>query len=177
MRKSLGGLFLALVLPVTSFAQTAPAFAPGWYIVEPSAEFSVLQLAISETTADSVSNVAAYEAASIRPGEVVLAFEEARGTYLAFEWFGRLSAIKGPNALSRVPSEGRPGYVTQDIQFLDRVIQAGSAVWVTGIDAGSGRATIVLDGNRTEKIPSTSITVLMNAYDQILRAAQYKPAM
>ena len=177
MRTWLLGLSSVFLFPIVMSAQTPQAFSPGWYIVEPTAEYSVLQLAVSEMSTDSAANVAAYEAASIRPGEVVLAFEQGTGTFLVFEWFGRLSAIRGDNALTPAPSEGRPGYVTQDIQFLDRILQAGAAVWVTGIDAGSEQATIVLDGNRTENVPSSKVTVLMNAYDQVLRTAQYKKAM
>jgi hypothetical protein len=155
--------------------QTAAPFAPGWYIVEPAAEFAVIQLASSEVLGDSASAVLAYEQAAINRGEVVLAFEQAAGTFLVFEWFGRLSAVRGNGALTRAPDGGRPAILKEEVQFLDRVLAAGSTLWVVAIDAAARTATVVLDGGRRETIPSTSVSVIMNEFRPTLGALSFRP--
>ncbi len=134
-----------------------------------------MQLAGSEITGDSATDVASFEQAGIATGEVVLAFEHRSGTYLVYEWFGRLSAVRGSDALRPAPSGGRPAYLIEDVQFLDRVLGTGSAVWVTGINAAAGTADIVLDGDRREAVPSRSVSVLMNAYSPLLPQLEFKP--
>ena len=51
----------------------------------------------------------------------------------------------------------------------------GSAVWVTAIDAGAGTATVVLDGDRRETLPSRAVSVLMNAYSPVLPQLMFRP--
>ena len=143
-------------------------FAAGWFIVQPTAEFGVLQLAGSEVSGDSLTDAAMYQQVGIGAGEVVLAFEFQNGTYLVFEWFGRLSAVRGTDALRPAPPGGRPAFLTEDVQFLDRVLNSGSAIWVTDIDAGTGTATVVLEGDREESVPSRAVSVLMNAYSRVI---------
>lgn len=155
--------------------QTPGAFAPGWYIVQPAAQFAVLQLSAQELTGDSTADQMAYQQAAINRGEVVLAFETSAGTYLVFEWFGRLSAVRGTGALIKAPEGGRPGVLSEEVQFLDRVLSAGSSVWVVAIDAGAKTATVVLDKGRRETIPSTSVAVVMNAFGQTLRDLIFQP--
>jgi hypothetical protein len=46
---------------------------------------------------------------------------------------------------------------------------------VMAIDAGAGTATVLLDGNRSETVPSRAVSVLMNAYSQVLPQLRYKP--
>ena len=174
-------LVLAMVIslwPAIGNAQAdssaAPAFSPGWYIVQPTAEFSVLMLSGPEIAGDSTGGAAAFAQARIQPGEVVLAFEHSRGVYLVLESFGRMSAIRGQNPLVMAPSTGRPGMVVEDVQLLDGVLSVGSTLWINSIDAGAGTATVQLDGGRTQKIPNKSISVLMNAYSTALGTAVYK---
>jgi hypothetical protein len=154
--------------------QAATPFAPGWHIVEPGAEFAVIQLAVSELSGDSAGDLLAYQQAAINRGEVVLAFEQAGGTYLVFEWFGRLSAVRGTGALTRAPDGGRPAILNEEVQFLDRVLSAGSTLWVVAIDAGARTATVVLDGGRREAIPSTSISVIMNEFRPTLASLSFR---
>lgn len=155
-------------------SSAGPAFSPGWYIVQPSAEFSVLMLSGPEIAGDSTGGAVAFEQARIQPGEVVLAFEYSRGVYLVLESFGRMSAIRGQSPLVRAPATGRPGMVVEDVQLLDGILSRGSTLWITSIDAGAGTATVQLDGGRTQSIPNKSISVLMNAYSTALGTAVYK---
>ena len=168
-----------LLVPLETLAaqaQQAPAsFTPGWYIVEPSAEFAVIQLASSELLGDSTADLMAYQQAAINRGEVVLAFEQAGGTFLVFEWFGRLSAVRGSGALTGAPDGGRPAILKEEVQFLDRVLTAGSTLWVVAIDAGARTATVVLDEGRRETIPSTSISVIMNEFRPTLGLLSFRP--
>jgi len=156
-------------------ARAQSEFTAGWYVVQPDAEFAVLQLAGSETSGDSATDAGTYAQVGIGTGEVVLAFEVQNDTYLVYEWFGRLSAVRGAGALRKAPAGGRPAYLVEDVQFLDRMISAGAAVWVTSIDAASGTASIVLENDRRESIPSRSVGVLMNAYSRVLPQLTFKP--
>ena len=163
----------SLVEPSAAYGQDA--FAAGWYIVQPQAEFAVVQLAGSEVTGDSLIDASTYDQVGIARGEVVLALEQAGGTYLVLEWFGRLSAVRGTDALIKAPPSGRPAFLTEDVQFLDRIVTTGSTVWVTAIDAGAGTATVLLDGSRSESVPSHAISVLMNAYSPVLPQLTFRP--
>ena len=171
-------LVSALAVPFGTLVgqtQTGGGFTPGWYIVQPAAEFAVLQLSAQELTGDSTADLMAHQQAAINRGEVVLAFEMSGGTYLVFEWFGRLSAVRGGGGLIKAPEGGRPGVLSEEVQFLDRVLSAGSSVWVVAIDAGARTATVVLDGGRRETVPSTSVAVVMNAFGQTLRELSFRP--
>ena len=163
----------SLTKPPAAYAQDD--FTAGWYIVQPTAEFAILQLAGSEVTGDSIIDASTYAQVGIARGEVVLALEHTSGTYLVLEWFGRLSAVRGAGALIRAPVSGRPAFLTEDVQFLDRIVTTGSAVWVTAIDAGAGTATVVLDGDRRETLPSRAVSVLMNAYSPVLPQLMFRP--
>jgi hypothetical protein len=106
----------------------------------------------------------------------VLAFERGREVTLVYEWFGRLSSVRGQGALIKAPAKGRPGLLIKEVQLLDGILGEGSAFWVEAIDPGSQRATIRLDGGRTVQVPSESIAVLMNAFTDALREAAYRKA-
>lgn len=114
--------------------------------------------------------------ARLNPGEVVLAFERTGDVTVVQEWFGRLSAIRGEDALRPAPSKGRPGFLTKDLQLMDGILREGSTVWIEAIDSGSQRATIRLDGDRTVEIPSEHVAVLANAFTENLREATYRTA-
>ena len=151
-------------------------FAAGWFIVQPTAEFAVLQLAGSEVSGDSLTDAAMFQEVGIGTGEVVLlAFEFQNGTHLVFEWFGRLSVVRGIDALRPAPPGGRPAFVTEDVQLLDRVLNRGSAIWMTDIDAGTGTATVVLEGDREESVPSRAVSALMNWYSMVIPQPVFRP--
>ena len=156
-------------------AKATDAFTPGWYIVQPTAEFVVLTLAALDLQRDSTGGRAALARARIKTGEAILAFEQTSHGYLCFEYFGRMSAVRGPEALKKAPPTGRPGVLQEDVQLMDRVLGSGSSFWVLSIDAATGTATIQLDGGRREKVPNKSISVLANAFDQYLANAAFKP--
>jgi hypothetical protein len=114
--------------------------------------------------------------ARLNPGEVVLAFEQTGDVTVVQEWFGRMSAIRGEGALRPAPPNGRPGFLTRDVQLMDGILREGSTVWIEAIDSGSQRATIRLDGDRTVEIPSEHVAVLANAFTENLRGATYRTA-
>ena len=77
-------------------------FVPGWYIVQQGAEYTPLILAVSDIQADSTHGQMAAQMVTLRPGEAVFAIENSRGTYLVYEWFGRMSAVRGlPDCFAR----------------------------------------------------------------------------
>ena len=182
LRASLAALAASLLAVAPLAAQAKPKakpdsqarFVPGWYIVQQGAEYTPVILAASDIQADSTHGQLAAQMVTLRPGEAVFAIENSRGTYLVYEWFGRMSAVRGDSALRRAPAGGRPAYVTKDVQMMDGTLHQGSAVWVKSIDAGSGKATVQLEGGRTEVVPNESVEVLMNAFSETLRAASWR---
>jgi len=163
--------------PLTAQASSSVAgFAPGWYIVEPTATFVVLQLSVTDLQAQlSPDTIAAR--ASIRAGEVVLAFEFTQDNYLIFESFGRISAVHGRASLTRAPAGGRPGYLTEEVQMMNGILAAGSTLWVLSMDPATATATVQLAGGRVQTIPSKNIALLSNAYGEALGRSAFRAVL
>lgn len=162
---------MRFILPITLFCclastASAQAFEAGWYIVNPSAEFVVVQRAPNEPNGQLW----------IAAGEAVLCYDKTSSTYLCFEQHGRMSAIRGHEPLSPVAAAGKPGHVVQDIQLMDRRLPSGMVVWVVDLDAGAGVATVQLDG-RTEEVPASSVAMLPGLYRQALTGQTFQPVM
>ena len=173
-------LAVALILgaaPLSSFEAQAPTnappFAPGWYIVEPSASFAVLQLAVSDLQEKLPPDTIAAHV-GIRAGEVVLAFEFTQDSYLVFESFGRMSAVRGRASLTRAPAGGRPGLLIEEVQMMNGLLSAGSTLWVISMDPATATAKVQLTGGRIQTIPSKSIALLSNAYGEALGRSAFR---
>ena len=111
----------------------------------------------------------------IAPGEVVLAFEGARGNVYVFESFGRMSAMRPANCLTRVPPTGRPARVVNEIVTMEDIkIVAGATVWMLRYNTANRTAVVRLGGGRELEVPSESVTVLFNAFDETMRAAAFQ---
>ena len=148
-------LALATLVALVSLSASAQGFAPGWYVVEPSAEFLVLQPSAQDPEGQPMWIVA---------GEAVFCHDRSGDTTFCFEQHGRMSALRGAGALTPAAPGGKPGYVTQAVQLLDRTLPAGMVLWVTGLDAAAGAATVQLPGGRAERVPVAAVAILSNAY-------------
>ena len=64
------------------------------------------------------------------------------------------------------------------VQFLDRVLKAGSTLWVLSVDAAKGTANVRFDGSCIETVPSKSVAILSNFFREALRGhAHSSPAI
>jgi hypothetical protein len=157
------------VLAPTTIAAQSTGFSPGWYIVEDCAEFFVMQRATIDPEQPSPGQL------FISPGEVVLAFEGARGNVYVFESFGRMSAVRPSQCLTRAPTVGRPARVVNEIVTMeDLKIVAGSTVWMLRYNTANRTAVVMLGGRREFEIPSESVTVLFNAFEETMRSATFQ---
>ena len=100
----------------------------------------------------------------IAASEALLCFDRSGDTTLCFEQHGRMSALRGGDALTPATRGGKPGAVVEDIQLFDQTILAGMVLWVTDLDAATGVATVQLAGERTERVPAASVSILSNSY-------------
>lgn len=162
---------------ITDTIPTAARFSPGWYIVEPCAQFSVIQASAFDVAgaAEAAAADTAPAEVTIYAGEAVFAFERTRDAILVLEWFGRMSAVKPDGCLTRAPAGGRPGYLQTDVQLFDGQLRQGSALWIVGIDAGTGVATVQVTGGRRQNIPNATVTLIANLYGDLTRQAIYHP--
>lgn len=157
------------VLAPTAVAAQSTGFSPGWYIVEDCAEFFVMQRSSIDPENPSGGQM------FISPGEVVLAFEGARGNVYVFESFGRMSAMRPAQCLTRAPAVGRPARVVSEIVTMEDVkIVEGSTVWMLRYNTANRTAVVRLAGGRELEIPSESVTVLFNAFDEVMRSAHFE---
>jgi hypothetical protein len=169
MRRLVFAAFLAVCILPRGLAAQAPGFSPGWYIVEECAQFFVMQRATMDPS-DNSANL------FIAPGEVVLAFEGARGNVYVFESFGRMSAMRPAECLTHAPSVGRPARVLNEIVTMEDIkVVAGATVWMLRYNTTNRTAVIRLNGGRELEVPSESVTVLFNAFDETMRNANFQP--
>ncbi len=154
-------LVLFVLGPTSALAQE---FDPGWYVVEPDAEFLVLQRSAQDPEGGELW---------IAAGEALVCHDESGGTAFCFEQHGRMSAVRG--GLTSAARGGKPGSVVEDIALLDRTLTRGMVLWVVSIDASSGTATVQLDGGRVERVPASSVTILSNAYRNALAGQAFTP--
>jgi hypothetical protein len=168
MRKFLLAASASVLFSVGASAQTT-GFSPGWYIVEDCAEFFVMQASAGDLEAGGEAEM------FIAPGEVVLAFEGARGNIFVFESFGRMSAMRPAQCLTRVPAVGRPARVVNEIVSMDDTkIVAGATVWMLRYNTAGRTAVVRLASGRELEIPSESVTTLFNSFDEVMRGATFQ---
>ena len=146
---------LTAAVALLSVAASAQAFSPGWYVVEAAAEFVVLQPSAQDPEGQPMW---------IAAGEALVCYDRSGDTTFCFEQHGRMSALRGAGALTPAAPGGKPGYVTRPVQLLDRTLPAGMVLWITGLDAAAGAATVQLASGRSERLPADSVTILSNAY-------------
>lgn len=135
-------------------------FAPGWYIVEKNCQFS---------GGTDASGQAEKESLSV--GEVVFAYMKSNGVFFCISPSKEDLYIKG--SLTKITSPGKVGVLTETISLMDSDLGVDEAFWVTGIDAGSGQATILLAGGQKQNVPSKSISIEAKYLNKMVEALSF----
>jgi len=143
-----------------SHAQCKPKIVPGWHIAERAARIAVLVPTLGDMRGaqEAAKKQEKYEM-KIGVGEAVVAFARKDDVTYCIESSGRISAIRGRGALSPA-KPGAPAFLTKDFQIGDRTLRQSSTLWVLGQNPGGERATVQLDRDRTQDVPSAAIRLL-----------------
>ncbi len=150
-------LIAITIIACNGYAQNN--FKPGWYIVEKGAEYAVVANGFLDYS--EKGKAINTESLLIKTGEVVYVWENSKDTYIANEWFGRISFFKSISKLTPVPENGKIGYLLNDVENLNgKAATAGSGVWITEFITSNKTAVILLNDNQKITIPSEDITIL-----------------
>jgi hypothetical protein len=95
---------ILIVLQINVKAQ-AGAFTPGWYIIQPSATYSIITPGYNDLVVDDNGDISYPDYASLLmgAGEVVIAFDFNKDKYYCFDPLGRMIAFSGAGSLIKAP--------------------------------------------------------------------------
>ena len=169
MKHFITSILLSAIFSVTAFAQDAD-FIPGWYMVEKSALYSDGTMEQNEWAIADTS-----ETSPLYAGEAVFAYMKIGGVYFCVHLTKDKMSIKGNNPLTKITAtEGKVGFLKEDVPLMETDLKQGSCFWVLNIDAGSGQATILLNNGKKENIKSSSIDILAKWINKMLSLYTYK---
>jgi hypothetical protein len=160
MKKIVLTFSIVLLAVLSSFAQSE-AFTTGWYVVKSGAQVKVIQ----GNTDDAHDNVD-WAQITYSANEVLIAFNFAKDKYYCYDPNGRIVIVKGKVSLQKIETPGRPGHIIEAVKLgLDHSLPAGSNVWLTGFNAATKTATILLADGQKAEIPQSSIEDLKEYFD------------
>ena len=160
MKKIIFTLSLIAVFAITAFAQTE-VFQPGWHMVKIGAQVKVVQGNSDDATLETDWTLISYSA-----NEVLLAFNFSKDKYYCYDPEGRIVMVKGKASLDKIDVPGRPGHIIEDVKLnLDQSLVVGNNVWLTGFNATTKTANILLTNGQKAEIPQSSIQDLKEYHD------------
>jgi len=160
MKKILFTLSLIAVFAFTTFAQTE-VFQPGWYLVKSGAQVKVIQGNSEDATLEKDWTLISYSA-----NEVLLVFNFSKDKYYCYDPDGRIVMVKGKTSLEKIDAPGRPGRIIEEVKLnLDQTLDVDNNVWLTGFNASTKTANILLSNGQKAEIPQSSIQDLKEYYD------------
>lgn len=186
-------LSLALTLLLFTSLPAQNPFVPGWYVIQPTATYSVLLMSSADMgeymksgrgvgktdQAEVVSDLKSFQSGlPMAQNEVVFVFDQSKDTYLAFDPLGRMVAFKGAGTLrpAKVAPSAGVGHIAQKIQLISgEELTAGSFVWVTNQDVGRSVVTIQIADDRELEIPQEKISLWSADQRRNLAQAKYVP--
>lgn len=163
-------LFLAIVFMThIAFSQTE-AFTTGWYIVKSGAQVKVVQ----GNSADA-SNQTDWTTISYSANEVLVVFNFQKDKYYCYDPEGRVVMVKGKASLQKIDVAGRPGHIIEEVKLgLDHTLVVGNNVWLTGFNAATKTATVLLADGQKVEIPQSSIQDLKEYFDLMDKYTEWK---
>lgn len=148
-----------------SFGQT-DTFVPGYYIINSTAQYSVAMPSGMDFSADENGCMHQFDPLQMNSGEVVIAFELAKGKYYCFDPNGRMVVFQGQNCLTKAPmvAGASVGNMSETISLIDgSSIGGGAYYWIMGQNIANSTVTIQVADGKTYEIPQAKIT-LYGAY-------------
>ncbi len=156
---------ISLLLFISSVS-IAQDFTPGYYIIEPQAQYVILIPSGVDFIFDESNNCYVNPGTSslyMAIGEVVLAFDYSGGKVYCFDPNGRMVIFNSLNSLSKAPllqSSGIVGKMRKTKTFIDGTsLGEGSYVWIIGEDVSKSTRKIQIHGGRTCELPEDYVDV------------------
>lgn len=169
MKKIFITLFIVYITTLSVKSQTE-VFSPGWHIVKSGAQLKVVQ----GNSSDAFNN-ADWHLVNYSHNEVLLAFNFSKDKYYCYDPDGRIVIVKGKASLQKIDVVGRPAYIIEDVKLgLDATLHSGNNVWLTGFNATTKTATILLVDGQKAEIPQSSIIDLKDHFDMMDKAIDWK---
>lgn len=166
-------IFIAVCIifvATTSVLGQTELFSPGWYLVKAGAQVKVVQ----GNSSDEQNKVDWHEI-SYSHNEVLLVFNFSKDKYYCHDPEGRVVIVKGQNSLQKITVNGRPVLITEDVNLgLDTKLHYGNNVWLTGFNATTKTAIILLENGQKTEIPQTSIQDLKEYFDLMDELVEWK---
>lgn len=162
-------MFLKKLILVCLFAIIfAPAFSqqnsfqPGWYVMEGNAKYFIVKGMDSKRT-------------RLKAGQCLLVFEYDKGIYMCNDGFGRVIAVSGENALTKIQDAGRAGILLTDTRAANgSVLRKGAIYWIQSLDEAAGKLTLKSTTGKTETILSSAIMPYATYLSSIQKGKDFK---
>jgi hypothetical protein len=156
-----------IIIPVLIFSInkiSAQTFIPGYYILNNTAEYSVVIPSGLDYYSDEEGNIHQFDIdeLSMNWGEVVIAFENSKGKYFCFDPNGRLLVVQGENCLTKAPilPGSSVGVMIETLTLIDgTVLSRGSYYWIVGQNLTNSSIKIMLAEGVNIDIPVSSINL------------------
>ena len=144
-----------------SLGQT-DSFVPGYYIINSSAQYAVALPSGVDFAPDENGCMHQYDILKMKAGEVVIAFEFAKGKYYCFDPNGRMVVFQGQSCLTKAPMAVGAGVGRMDetISLIDgSEIGGGAYYWIMGQNIANSTVKIQVADLETYDIPQSKITL------------------
>lgn len=160
-------LTTSIILLLSSITLTfSQDFTPGYYIIEPQAQYVILIPSGVDFELDESKDCYVNPGTSnlyMAVGEVVLAFDYSGGKVYCFDPNGRMIIFNSLSSLSKAPiiqSSGIVGKMSKEKTFIDgSSLGKGSYVWIIGEDVSKSTRKIQIHGGKTYELPEDYIEV------------------
>jgi hypothetical protein len=166
--------FIFCVLSV--FYAFAQEFIPGYYIINSAAQYSVALPSGVDYYADNNGCMHQMESLQMKAGEVVIAFELAKGKYYCFDPNGRMVVFQGQNCLTKAPmvDGAGVGHMDATISLIDgSSLGQGAYYWIIGQNIANSTVKIQVADGKTYDVPQGKITLYGVFLKNIMKTQNY----
>lgn len=177
MKKQL--IFLALfIVSIYSANSQTDNFVPGYYVINSTAQYSVVMPSGADFYADENGCMHQYEDLKMKAGEVVTAFEFAKGKYYCFDPNGRMVVFQGVNCLTKAPMVDGAGVgrMEETIALIDgSSLDKGAYYWIMGQNIANSTVKIQVADGKTYDVPQGKITLYGAVIKNFMKTQTYSP--
>lgn len=153
-------LFLCILFFNVVYAQE---FTPGYYIINSSASYAVINPSSSDFYENENGCLEIYELLQMKSGEVVMAYEFHKGRYYCYDPNGRIVMFQGFNCLTKAPivQGAGIGHMLSTIQLIDGgSLSEGAYYWIIGQNISNSTIKIQVADGQTYDVPQEKIMLL-----------------
>jgi hypothetical protein len=168
-------LFLCILFLNVLYAQE---FTPGYYIINSSATYAVINPSSSDFYENENGCLEMYELLQMKSGEVVMAYELNKGRYYCYDPNGRIIMFQGANCLTKapiVPGAGI-GHMLATIQLIDgSSLSEGAYYWIIGQNISNSTIKIQVADGQTYDVPQEKIMLLSAEIRNYTKDFEFSP--